>query len=214
MLNLSNQTQFCNVSDANTSIIRQKIVTNHTAALNAVNNKASKTTLVWSLAMSQAIARWMNKKNNSLLKSSDLFCCNCNKVGHTANYKKCEKYTEQVEKRKLQLQNTKKKNEMFNNFVSSGLSFADQIRGNKQTPANNNNKQKPPVNSRHSNGTNSFTNSSFLESEYSNHFGSNMFEMLDKINNFIPLYKKLDAKQKPLKLLEFFIHISDRNGAT
>lgn len=155
-------------------------------------------------------------KENGQNKSSELFCCNCSKFGHTANYKKCEKYVEQVEKKNLQLQNNKKKKAMFDNFVSNGLSFADQLRGNKQEPAknNNNNKQKPPIVPHNQNDGNAFSNSSFLESECNNFFGSNMFEMLNKINNFIPLYKKSDAKQKPLKLLEFLIHISDRNGST
>jgi hypothetical protein len=163
----------------------------------------------------------LNKSRvNGVVNSSDLFCCNCNKYGHTANYKKCEKYVEQMGKKNIQIQSNEQKKSMFSNFVSSGQSFAQQLNNNnKHSPTNigNINNQKPVIKSNSQNVNNSSnmnsSNNSFLESECIKYFGSNMFELLGNINKFLPLYKKLESNQKPLKLLEFLIHISDKNGS-
>lgn len=72
-----------------------------------------------------------NTKSNSL----DLFCCNCKKSGHPANFAKCEKFAEQINKKKARAEKAVEKKQMFNNFVTTGMSFVDQIKLNKNNVA-------------------------------------------------------------------------------
>lgn len=64
-----------------------------------------------------------------------LFCCNCNKAGHLANYRKCEKYIELLERKQQQqnniLQMQNEKHIVFNNIVQKGISYANIVSSNR-----------------------------------------------------------------------------------
>lgn len=159
-----------------------------------------------------------------------LFCCNCKKSGHPANYTKCEKYIEQTNKKANKAEKAEEKKVMFNNYISSGVAFSDRLKSNptaKQNSANKENSkthnQKSTQNSSNhtaSNIPNPFSsvgspnsaNNNFIQTECEKYFGDNLFGILSKINEFIPKYKKVSDSQKPIKLLEFLFNLSTENG--
>jgi hypothetical protein len=158
---------------------------------------------------------------NGSVDPQNLFCCNCKKAGHPANYTKCEKFLEQINKRDLKAERTVEKKVMFNNYISSGLSFADQIKsnpGSTNNTKNQNSKQKSPQlnsdsNLSHQSGSSSNpNNNNFIQSECEKHFGENLFCILSKINDFVPKYKKFNDNQKSIKLLEFLFNLSSQNA--
>lgn len=105
---------------------------------------------------------------------------------------------------------------MFSNYIVNGTSFVDQLKSNK----NKNNNTKPPGASQaqmHSNNNITTSNNysvprkSYLQNECYQYFGEDLFSILNKINCFIPEYKKLQGKQRPLKLVEFLLNCRMNN---
>lgn len=169
-------------------------------------------------------------KKDGVSDAENLFCCNCKISGHPANHKKCVKFIEQLEKRNNRLLKAEEKKSMFNNYIESGLSFADKMQGNKHTQKNNvstsaNNRASNSANTAnrssniasssmpHKNNTNNTIGGSFIQTECSKLFGEDLFAILSKINSFIPKYKQLEKNQKPMKLLEFLFNLSTQNGS-
>lgn len=164
----------------------------------------------------------VSNKNEGASQTDTLFCCNCKKSGHTANYTKCEKFAEQIQKRNIRIAKAEEKKSMFNNFITNGMSFAEQVKFNQNN--NNNggakvNKKRPQSSSQDNthtkpihNNTNNPNNTSFIQAECTKLLGDDLFTILTKINAFIPQYKSLDNSQKPIRLLEFLFNLSSKNG--
>lgn len=169
-------------------------------------------------------------KIDGTVSSENLFCCNCKKSGHSANYSKCDKYMEQIAKKNSKLELKEEKKKMFNNYVNSGQLFVDQIKSNpahsKATPSTDkpkgstqNKKSTQPQKSvsfsntmpSKSKNSSDTVNNNFIQSECVKYFGEDLFGILAKINSFVPEYKKVDVSQKPFKLLEFLLDLSSQN---
>lgn len=157
-----------------------------------------------------------NNKSNT----TDLFCCNCKKPGHPANFAKCVKFVEQINKKNARAEKAVEKKQMFNNFVANGVSFVDQLKSNKNTVAKTTNASISPNNSilssqtntNKNNNTASQSNNNFMQNECQKMLGEDMFSILAKINSFIPEYKNLSNNDKPMKLIEFLFSLSSQNG--
>lgn len=153
-------------------------------------------------------------KVNGNLNKDELFCCNCKHTGHPANYTKCPKFAEQIEKRNNRTVKAAEKKEMYNNFVSTGLSFVDQVKSN-QNKNNKNTKAGQHLsasrNSNNTDRTSNLSNNSYMQNECKNILGEDMLSILSKINRFIPEYKKLANNQKSVKLIEFLFNLSSQN---
>lgn len=133
-------------------------------------------------------------------------CVNCGQVGHPANYRKCPKYQmilQQRESRVLKAaeeeqQQKNMKAKLYQNFVQPTTSYASATQGNMD------NKKShllslDPVSQQNNSAFN------FMSSECNKLFGADIFEILTKIQVFIPFYKKLNDKNVQQKELFKFM---------
>lgn len=75
-----------------------------------------------------------------------LFCALCNKYGHPASYKGCEKYKELQNKIKTRRQLLKQNTNIKSTYVNPNISYANTLRQDLPTgnyPTNNVNMQNP-----------------------------------------------------------------------
>lgn len=167
-------------------------------------------------------------KINGKTDTNKLFCCNCKKFGHPANHRKCEKFLELMErhnqKSNLYKQSQSNRQTLSNSMVQQGISFADQVKNsNNQTNRSRSitrNDRNTSTLSATRNRSNSRTQSqsngrgsnfSFINEQCNTYFGDNFHNLINKVNQFVPNFKKLKEEQKRMKLLEFLIEISPTN---
>lgn len=122
-------------------------------------------------------------------------CVNCNN-NHPANYKKCSayiKYTESLKKFQAKSGITKSNSKSSNNVnsysdsskVKRNLSYSQVVAPKKQQKESNN-------------------SLNFLSSEIDNLFNCSLTELLQKIQSFVPEYKKAnDALLKKMMIIDF-----------
>lgn len=159
-----------------------------------------------------------NGKNDPI----NLFCCNCRQHGHTANYKKCPKYIELIERRNQKNEQSKEKTSSshpkFQSFVEKGITFADKLTQSSQSSnqhthrsrsRNKSSTREASVsNARPNNKSRKTIDSNSLSDDCNQYFGKDLFTTLAEIKKFIPQYNSFSAKQKPVKLLEFLFNIT------
>lgn len=122
-------------------------------------------------------------------------CVNCNS-NHPANYKKCTeylKYKESLKKFQTKTGTTKINSKSSNNFNSSSNSSKVKINQSYSQTVTSNNQQK-----------NSENNLNFLGNEIHNLFNCSLTELLQKIQTFVPDYKKAnDNMLKKMMIIDF-----------
>lgn len=172
-------------------------------------------------------------KVDGKIEPKDLFCCNCRQSGHTANYRKCSKYTELVNRQIEKSESQKKKSSeragaIFDSSVEKGISFADRLkspsvsRRSRSRSRNTNNARdrsrstniirdrSKSASSRAPQNHSNPSNFNFLNSQCQKHFRTNITSIISEVNKFIPEYKSASEELKPVKLLEFIIGISSK----
>lgn len=132
-------------------------------------------------------------------------CINCGKPGHPANYKKCEKYIEIKQRREQKLQeklyNQRAKLNYVNNYIKETKSFSSLFR-NDTPPI-------PPTNNPPKNKTPKSSNFNFLNNDCSMLFGMDLFEVLRKVDDFLPNYRSLtEINQKRLALISLVTELT------
>lgn len=148
-------------------------------------------------------------------KDENVACVNCNEVGHPANYRKCPYYQNYIvrvqENKKKALTRDDFKNRSYKNMVNSKLSFSQATRNNHQQaqaqypPPPRYNIQPNNQNNHTSTATNQSNNLEFLQTECQQLFGQDIFDILDKVNEFIPYYKHITSESKKKSAFVAFV---------
>lgn len=146
-------------------------------------------------------------------KDENVACVNCNEVGHPANYRKCPYYQNYIgrvqENKKKALERTNFKMNSYSNRVNTKLSFAQATRNNEQQQP-----QYPPLPKRNvpqvnqnlsSPSNNQSNNLDYLQGECHQLFGQDIFDILDKVNEFIPYYKNITSESKKKSAFVAFV---------
>lgn len=159
-------------------------------------------------------------------------CVNCGLTGHPANSKYCEIYKKFVAKKNKNVSEQTFKKSAYNTFVNSNQSYANMIRTpttlSRSSPPQPPSQYLPPynesnypeprrrtttntANARHNlpNPTTKENAFSFLQNECNSLFGADMFVILEKIQNFLPIYQNgKSIVQKKSLLISFLIELS------
>lgn len=100
------------------------------------------------------------------------------------------------------------------NDIEKGITFAEKLSQSSsqsnhrsRSKSRSNNRQVSVSNSRQKQSSNGNVSNS-LSLECNQYFGKDLFSTLTEINKFIPQYKSLSTKEKPVKLLEFLFNIT------
>lgn len=155
-------------------------------------------------------------------------CVNCNQFGHPANYRHCPYYVQLIKRlQQKKIDSQQRKQTLYNNFVIPNISYANATRAqhphtNSQVEPNinsnnyirNNNTVTHTYNTNNSNSptpliNNNTNNLNFLQAECLNLFGTELNNILTKINNFVENYKTIsDTHVKKNALLTFLFELS------
>lgn len=123
-------------------------------------------------------------------------CVNCGEA-HSANFRGCKVYKQFINKRQIQtlpVINQVSKNAAYNNFATSGVSYAAAV-----------GKQRNPLPQQSSGQSNCLE---FIEAECNEQFGINFTELIKKTAVFVPKYITLKPEDKQMALLKFIMSIT------
>lgn len=134
-------------------------------------------------------------------------CVNCGQEGHPANYSKCPARLSYInklnEKKEINRKITQNRNNFIknsiNNYVKPNLSYAQQLH----------NQQIPQIVSQMNTTQNNIKspNFSFFEKECEDKLGDNLFNIIEKVDEFVPYYKTLPEHKKKIALLTFIMSL-------
>lgn len=146
-------------------------------------------------------------------------CVNCRQKGHPASWRGCPAYKVLKQRKDDQFQllqqrrqqEDQQKQYMFQNFQTSGNTFADNIKKNifpplKNTPGNIPILEPEIVLEKENLQNNNVF--SFIQDECKNVFGSDLSSLVKKIKQFIPLYKtQKTLEDKQISLMSFVMSL-------
>ena len=136
-----------------------------------------------------------------------VFCINCGNNGHTANYKKCPVYQQEIKNKKKAVKQTQQKQQPKREVyvarqVTREVSFADALRNNidtQQATQGRNAAQTAATPSQQGN---------FLNKECNELFGKGMTEIFAKFNSFAPSYNKGASKEeRQMMMFQLFMDV-------
>ena len=133
-------------------------------------------------------------------RTVDAFCVNCNSNGHPANYRKCPKYSELMDRKKLLQQKLEQqrvaKGQMYSHYLKPNVSYAKvatNVPSLNIQPITN---KKPDENNQ-------------WDQTCSDLFGLDFTGTLTEFINFMPRFNAItDPLIKKVKLFEFFAKVT------